>query len=58
MARLSPLGYSHVNLLGRYEFVLPDNIARGTFRPLRDQAAIDADASSAPSGAYRTNLFH
>jgi len=48
VVRLSPLGYSHVNLLGRYQFVLPDNIARGTFRPLRDQAAIDADASSAP----------
>jgi len=48
VARLSPLGYSHVNLLGRYEFVLPDSIARGAFRPLRDQHTIDDDASSAP----------
>ena len=48
VVRLSPLGYSHVNLLGRYEFVLPDSIARGAFRPLRDQQAIDDDVSSAP----------
>ena len=38
VARLSPLGYSHVNLLGRYEFALPDSIARGAFRPLLPQA--------------------
>lgn len=44
VARLSPLGYGHVNLLGRYEFALPDSIARGTFRPLRDPRAPDDDA--------------
>ncbi len=41
VARLSPLGYSHVNLLGRYHFILPDAIARGELRPLRDPAARD-----------------
>jgi len=41
VARLSPLGYSHVNLLGRYHFVLPDAIVRGELRPLRDPAARD-----------------
>ncbi len=41
VARLSPLGYSHVNLLGRYHFTLPDAIARGELRPLRDPAACD-----------------
>ena len=46
-ARLSPLGYSHVNMLGRYEFALPDSIARGAFRPLRDPRAIDDDAPDA-----------
>ena len=29
VARLSPLGYSHVNMLGRYAFTLPDFVARG-----------------------------
>jgi len=37
----SPLDYSHVNLLGRYHFTLPDAIARGELRPLRDLAARD-----------------
>jgi len=41
VARLSPLGYSHVNLLGRYHFILPDAIARGELRPLRDPAVRD-----------------
>ena len=36
VARLSPLGYSHINLLGRHQFVLPDSIAQGALRPLRD----------------------
>ena len=46
VARLSPLGYGHVNLLGRYEFALPESIARGAFRPLRDPSA-DAEAGYA-----------
>jgi len=48
VARLSPLGYSHVNLLGRYHFSLPDAIARGELRPLRDPAAHDDDQPPAP----------
>jgi len=47
VARLSPLGYSHVNLLGRYEFALPDSIARGAFRPLRDPSASGGEAGDA-----------
>jgi hypothetical protein len=47
VARLSPLGYGHVNLLGRYEFALPESIARGAFRPLRDPSAGDDEASYA-----------
>ncbi len=35
-ARLSPLGFDHINMLGRYAFILPDQIARGELRPLRD----------------------
>ena len=36
VARLSPLGHNHVNMLGRYAFTLPDTVARGELRPLRD----------------------
>jgi len=36
VARLSPLGYAHVHLLGRYHFALPEAIAQGGVRPLRD----------------------
>jgi TnpA family transposase len=34
--RLSPLIYDHINLLGRYSFAMPDIVARGGLRPLRD----------------------
>lgn len=34
--RLSPLSFGHINLLGRYAFVIPDCIAKGKLRPLRD----------------------
>jgi hypothetical protein len=33
-ARLSPLVYRHVNMLGHYAFTLPDSIRNGELRPL------------------------
>ena len=37
VARLSPLGLKHINMLGRYALTLPDFVARGELRPpLRD----------------------
>lgn len=39
VARLSPLGFEHVNMLGRYAFVLPELVARGELRPLRNPAS-------------------
>ena len=36
VARLSPLGFDHINMLGRYAFILPNAVARGELRPLRD----------------------
>lgn len=33
-ARLSPLVYGHVNMLGHYSFILTDNILKGELRPL------------------------
>lgn len=35
VARLSPLGFRHINMLGRYQFELSDAILRGEMRPLR-----------------------
>lgn len=43
VARLSPLGFRHVNMLGRYAFTLPEFVARGELRPLRDPKNIDPD---------------
>jgi TnpA family transposase len=41
VARLSPLGHEHINMLGHYAFTLPEHVARGELRPLRnpDQAS-------------------
>ena len=41
MARLSPLGFDDINMLGRYAFILPDTIAHGELRPLRDPRDTD-----------------
>ena len=43
VARLSPLGYNHVNMLGRNAFTLPDTVARGELRPLRDPRTAGID---------------
>ena len=44
VARLSPLGFDHINMLGRYAFILPDPIARGELRPLRDPTIVDDES--------------
>jgi hypothetical protein len=44
VARLSPLGHEHINMLGRYAFSLPDKIARRELRPLRNPALLDEAA--------------
>ena len=38
VARLSPLLHEHINMLGRYSFSVPDAVANGELRPLRDPA--------------------
>ncbi|WP_428486426.1 Tn3 family transposase [Rhodopila sp.] len=40
-AWLSPLGFDHINMFGRYAFILPDRVARGELRPRRDPAIVD-----------------
>lgn len=36
VARLSPLIHEHINMLGRYSFLVPEAVARAELRPLRD----------------------
>ncbi len=43
VAHLSPFGYTHVNMPGRYAFTLPDTVARGELRPLRNPRAVGPD---------------
>jgi TnpA family transposase len=43
VARLSPLGFDHINMLGRYAFTLPDRVARGELRALRDPTIASDD---------------
>ena len=35
-ARLSPFGHEHINMLGRYSFAVPEAVARGELRALRN----------------------
>ena len=42
VARLSPLVHHHIHFQGRYSFALPEAIARGELRPLRDPDELDA----------------
>ncbi len=41
-ARLSPLIHGHINMLGRYSFAMPETVARGELRPLRNPGDLDA----------------
>ena len=43
--RLSPLGYDHINLLGRYTFSLAEEIRQGAFHPLRELEETDQEES-------------
>lgn len=36
IARLSPILWRHINFLGRYDISLPESVAQGKLRPLRD----------------------
>lgn len=40
VSRLSPLGYGHINVLGRYSFAVSEAVMRGELRPLR---SLDGD---------------
>jgi len=48
IARLSPLLHEHVNMLGRYDFTLPDRIAAGELRPLRSSTSWEEHLAEIP----------
>lgn len=37
IARLSPLGYKHINMLGHYSFTLAKQVSKGNLRPLNQE---------------------
>ncbi len=39
IARLSPILWRHINFLGRYNFTLPETVAQGGLRPLRNNTS-------------------
>ncbi len=41
VARLSPLQHEHINMLGRYSFSVPDAVAKGELRSLRNPSDND-----------------
>jgi len=41
VARLSPLLHEHINMLGRYSFLVPESVANGELRPLRNPSDND-----------------
>ncbi len=51
--RLSPLGYDHINLLGRYTFSLAEDIRQGAFHPLRELEEADPEKSEISAAAPR-----
>jgi hypothetical protein len=42
MARLAPMIRGHINVVERHSFVMPESVARGELRPLRDRFHDDA----------------
>ena len=40
-ARLSPLSYKHVNMLGHYSFTLAEQVLNGQLRPLKQPSELD-----------------
>lgn len=48
VARLSPLLHEHINMLGRYDFTLPEGIAAGQLRPLRDPTSLEEQLAQLP----------
>jgi len=53
--RLSPLGYDHINLLGRYTFSLSEEVRQGALRPLREVGDLEETGQEKELEAERRN---
>jgi hypothetical protein len=51
LERLSPLVYEHINFLGRYHFSVPEAVAQGQLRALRDLATVEDFGMETPAWA-------
>jgi TnpA family transposase len=45
IARLSPLGYKHIHMHGRYHFRLSKRVRGGRLRPLRDPSILESEGA-------------
>jgi TnpA family transposase len=48
VARLSPLLSEHINMLGRYRFTLPEELAADSFRPLKESESVVWSMATGP----------
>ncbi|MDV6376184.1 Tn3 family transposase [Deinococcus arenicola] len=48
VARLTPLLHDHIHMLGKYDFTLPEAVARGQLRPLRNPASLEDSLGQIP----------
>ena len=53
LARLSPLGFEHITILGRYQFVVSESVRRGDYRPLRDPGTAEATGGASTGFPFR-----
>ena len=49
VARLSPPGFEHISMLGRYAFTLPDAVARRTPAPAKPSRAANRRRRASPT---------
>jgi TnpA family transposase len=54
VARLSPLGFEHINFLGRYSFALAERIRRRELLPLRMLVAEEGEGEGVRAEAFAT----
>jgi len=52
--RLSPLVFHHINLQSKYHFILPEEIAQGQHRPLRDPQTVQFTLLDPLKGAMQS----
>ncbi len=52
--RSVPLGYDHINMLGKYTFLFAEEIRQGAFRPLRELEGTEQEQEELGIAAQET----